>query len=183
MGTDTASEMGMRSSRPTYYNEEMTVFLCAKCGTAITPELVELAAVPQVSDNPTDRDGTTRRALSTVPLGCYAIDPEPWGAPFVAQHDQENPKRAQSRSPIFLNDGILVISAGVQDTVVVHPDDAPDLRPLPGWENSGGCCGPKGYEGLNRACPCGARVATLAADCAGPYELHLDPVRVYAFLE
>ncbi|MFE3598388.1 hypothetical protein [Streptomyces sp. NPDC059142] len=36
-------------------------------------------------------------------------------------------------------------------------------------------------EGLNRACPCGAPVATLAADCFGPFELHLDPVRTYAF--
>ncbi|WP_175607609.1 hypothetical protein [Peterkaempfera bronchialis] len=36
-------------------------------------------------------------------------------------------------------------------------------------------------EGLNRACPCGAPVATLAADCFGPYEPHLDPVRTYAF--
>ena len=27
----------------------------------------------------------------------------------------------------------------------------------------------------------GAPVATLAADCFGPYELHLDPVRTFAF--
>ncbi|AEM82287.1 hypothetical protein Strvi_2568 [Streptomyces violaceusniger Tu 4113] len=49
--------------------------------------------------------------------------------------------------------------------------------------NSNGCCGPTGDEGLNRACPCGAPVATLAADCFGPHELHLDPVRTYAFSE
>ncbi|MFD9061146.1 hypothetical protein ACFVZ3_06450 [Kitasatospora purpeofusca] len=27
----------------------MTVFFCSKCGTAITPELTELAAVPDAS--------------------------------------------------------------------------------------------------------------------------------------
>lgn len=74
-----------------------------------------------------------------------------------------------------------LISAGTRHTVLVHPDNATDLQPLPNWENSNGCCGPTGDEGLNRACPCGAPVATLAADCFGPYELHLDPVRTYAF--
>lgn len=59
--------------------------------------------------------------------------------------------------------------------------NATNLQPLPNWENSSGCCGPTGDEGLNRACPCGAPVATLAADCFGPHELHLDPVRTYAF--
>lgn len=75
----------------------------------------------------------------------------------------------------------FVISAGPRNTVVVHPDDVPDLLPLPQWENSTGCCGPNGTEGPNRACPCGARIATLAADCFGPYEVHLDPVRTYPF--
>ncbi|WP_243869943.1 hypothetical protein [Streptomyces liangshanensis] len=31
------------------------------------------------------------------------------------------------------------------------------------------------------ACGCGTLVATLVADCMGPYELHLDPVRVYLY--
>lgn len=34
---------------------------------------------------------------------------------------------------------------------------------------------PRGHFG------CGAPVATLTADCMGPHELHLDPVRVWAF--
>ncbi|MBV1957744.1 hypothetical protein KUG12_26005 [Streptomyces sp. BV333] len=43
----------------------MTVFLCSKCGTAITPELAELAAIPDVADDERDRDKETRRASST----------------------------------------------------------------------------------------------------------------------
>lgn len=171
----------MRSSSPENYNEGMTVFLCSKCGTAITPELVELAAVPDLSIGERDRDKETRRAPSTIPRGRYAIEPEPWGPPYVVQEDQENPKPAQPRGPRVCREEGFVISAGSRQTVLVHPDDAAGLQPLPNGKNSTGCCGPAGDEGLNRACPCGAPVATLAADCFGPYELHLDPVRTYAF--
>ncbi|MEU1630650.1 hypothetical protein ABZ746_36295 [Streptomyces sp. NPDC020096] len=159
----------------------MTVFLCSKCGAAITSNLVELPAVPDPSVGEHDRDKRTRRAPATIPQGHYAIDPEPWGPPYVIQDDQENPKPAQPRGPLVCGDEGFVISAGSRDTVVIHPEDASGLQPLPNWENSSGCCGPTGNEGLNRACPCGAPVATLAADCFGPYELHLDPVRTYAF--
>ncbi|WP_416966868.1 hypothetical protein [Streptomyces sp. 4F14] len=159
----------------------MTVFLCSRCGAAITPELAELPAVPDAPVDDRDRDKETRRAPSTVPRGRYAIDPEPWGFPYVRQDDQEDPKPAQSRGLLVSGEDGFVISAGNRGTVVVHPDDADGLGPLPAWENSSGCCGPTGSEGLNRACPCGAPVATLAADCFGPYELHLDPVRTYAF--
>jgi len=172
----------MHGSDPEHYNGGMTVFLCSKCGTAITPELAELATVPDVSHTEQDRDEKTRRAPSTVPRGHYAIDPEPWGPPYVAQEDQENPKPAHPRGPLVVREeGFFVISAGVRGTIVMHPDDAPDLRFLPDWANSNGCCGPTGDEGLNRACPCGAPVATLAASCFGPFELHLDPVRTSAF--
>ncbi|MER5738368.1 hypothetical protein ABT117_22160 [Streptomyces sp. NPDC002262] len=159
----------------------MTVFLCAKCGTAITPGLAELAAVPDFSVGERDRDEKTRRAPSTVPRGCYAIDPAPWGPPYVVQDDQRNPKPAQPRGPRIRGEEGFVMSAGTRRTVLVHPADAAALEALPNGENNTGCCGPAGDEGLNRACPCGARVATLAADCLGPYELHLDPVRTYAF--
>jgi hypothetical protein len=73
-----------------------------------------------------------------------------------------------------------MISAGPTDNIVIHPDDALELRPLPNWENSTGCCGPSGQHGMNRVCGCGAPTATLAADCSGPYELHLDSRSVIA---
>ncbi|CAM5364171.1 hypothetical protein STENM223S_11533 [Streptomyces tendae] len=71
----------MRRSSPEHYDVRMTVFLCSKCGAAITPELAELASVPDVSYDERDRDKETRRAPSTVQRGHYAIDPEPWGPP------------------------------------------------------------------------------------------------------
>ncbi|MFD3560774.1 hypothetical protein ACFWVU_14000 [Streptomyces sp. NPDC058686] len=158
----------------------MTVFLCSKCGIGLTPDVALLPAIPDGSHDDSERDKETRRAPSTVPRGHYAIEPEPWGAPYVPHPDQENGGVAQPRGMWMSREGVLVTSAGSRDNVVIHPEDALGLKPLPNWENSVGCCGPTGDSGLNRACPCGARVATLAADCYGPYELHLDPLRVYA---
>ncbi|MFG2911102.1 hypothetical protein ACGF13_39400 [Kitasatospora sp. NPDC048286] len=159
----------------------MTVFYCSKCGATLTPDLTALPAVPTVPGIEDARPEGAQQAPPTVPRVCYAIETEPWGAPFVVQEDQENPAPSQPRGILMATEEGFVASAGGRDTIVVHPDDAPALRPLPNGENSSGCCGPNGTEGLNRACPCGARVATLAADCFGPYELHLDPVRTYAF--
>lgn len=50
----------------------------------------------------------------------------------------------------------------------------------PHGDNSLGCCGPTSAHGPNLACSCGSCLATWAADCLGPNELHLDPVRVCA---
>lgn len=158
----------------------MTVFYCSKCGAVLTASLALLPSVPDVPGLHDPRPEGARKAPATVPRGHYAIELEPWGAPFVVQEDQENPVPEHPRGELMATEDGFVISAGVRNTVVVHPDDVPELKPLPGWENSTGCCGPSGTEGLNRACRCGARVATLAADCHGPYELHLDPVRTYA---
>ncbi|MCW3817382.1 hypothetical protein ONA91_23305 [Micromonospora sp. DR5-3] len=155
----------------------MTVFLCARCSVALTPDLAALPTVPDAPDE-ADRDPKTRRLPSTVPLGHYAVEPDPWGAPYIPQDDQ-NPEPCQPRGNLMVIDDAFVISAGPRNTVVIHPDDAPALQPLPNWENSSGCCGPTGQHGPNRACPCGNQLATLAADCYTPYELHLDPVRVH----
>lgn len=163
------------------YKIGMTIFFCAKCGAALTQELEALPSVPEIEDLNNRRDPKTRRAPSTVPLGYYAIETEPWGAPYVPAQGQKKPKPAQPRGPVMIIGGTFVISAGVTNSVVVNPDDAPHLRPLTDGANSLGCCGPSGEYGLNRACPCGAPIATLTADCMGPYELHLDPVRAYAF--
>ncbi|MET9293703.1 hypothetical protein [Streptomyces sp. NPDC003077] len=157
----------------------MTVFFCAKCGAELTPDLVELPAVPEASDDDRDRDKKTFLAPSTVPRGHYAVDPEPWGAPFVPPTGEPRPHHP--RRLLMPPDMTDWISAGPRNTVVVHPDDVPDLRLRAQGHPHHGCCGPHGTGGRNMACGCGVLVATLVADCMGPYELHLDSVRVYAF--
>jgi hypothetical protein len=168
----------MRKLGLTLDTVHVTVFLCAKCSTELTPDLAVLIAAPEVADSLHRKKGQYH-ASSTIPRGHYAVEPESWGAPFVQQQDQENPAPCQPRGPVLVDPDGYLISAGPRDTVIVHPDDAPLLRALPDYENSAGCCGPDGKHGPNRACPCGTAVATLAADCTGPYELHLDPVRTY----
>ncbi|GHA88214.1 hypothetical protein ACIQRS_03565 [Streptomyces termitum] len=166
----------MRTPAAGDYNGPMTVFFCSRCGTGITPELTALAAVPEVFADGRDRDRKTRRAPSTVPRGHYAIDPDPW-----ARSGRRAPEPDRPRGPrVHRADGPAA-PADPRHTVLLHPDDAPALRPLPGNRNGTGCCGPSGDEGPNRACPCGTPIATPAADCLGPYELHLDPVRTHAF--
>ncbi|MEH0844249.1 hypothetical protein V6U81_17820 [Micromonospora sp. CPCC 205711] len=156
----------------------MTAFLCARCGVTLTPELTALPTVPEPPDE-SARDAETRRAASTVPRGRYAIEAEPWGAPYVPHEDPDAMVPCQPRGNIRIVDDACLISAGPRHTIVAHPEDVPDLHPLPGWENSSGCCGPAGTDGPNRACACGNRLATLTADCYTSYEMHLDPVRVH----
>ncbi|MFF2165470.1 hypothetical protein ACFVWP_32900 [Streptomyces sp. NPDC058175] len=162
----------------------MTVFYCAKCGTALTGDLVVLPVVPDVDDPDRGRDKKTGRACSTVPLGRYAIDPDPWGAPFVAAESRRRAgRRARSSGRELMRAGTgATVSAGWRDSFVVHPDDVlPHLDPFTLGDNWLGCCGPTGAHGPNLACFCGSRLATWAADCMGPNELHLDRVRVYVW--
>ncbi|MEV5544583.1 hypothetical protein AB0L35_00370 [Streptomyces sp. NPDC052309] len=160
----------------------MTVFYCTKCGTALTGDLVALPTVPDIGDSHDGRDDKTRRARSTVPRGYYVIDPDPWGAPFIPATASNSFARATGRELIRLAGLTPTVSAGSRDSIVVHPDDAlPRLTAFTHGDNWAGCCGPTGAHGPNLACTCGSRLATWAADCLGPNELHLDPVRVYAW--
>lgn len=78
----------------------MTVFLCSKCGTAITPELADLVSIHDASDDARDRDQETRRAASTVQRGHYVVDPEPWGPPYVVQTARTARERPATAKPV-----------------------------------------------------------------------------------
>lgn len=161
----------------------MTVFYCSKCGAQLTRDLRKLPEVPDARVDWPDRDAKTRLAPSTVPRGYYAVDPEPWGAPF------SRPSARDTRSGVRGNRALLMpseldgmVSAGPRNSVIVHPTEVPSLRLTGALGVHRGCCGPLGTGGRNMACACGTLIATLAADCLGPHELHLDPVRVYAYV-
>jgi len=146
----------------------MAVFSCATCGIALTPDLTLLSG--ELVRQSVERGP----GPSTVPRGSFAIDPEPFGAPFVLADDQEDPPFAMPTRQSHNGDGWLA-SAGPRNTMVIHPEDAPLLEHPADFSGCEGCCGPSGDRGLNLVCPCGTRVATLMADCYGPHELHLDP--------
>ncbi|MFF2523421.1 hypothetical protein [Streptomyces liangshanensis] len=158
----------------------MTVFYCAKCGAELSAGLVALPTVPGRLPKERDRDRRTRLAPSTVPRGRYAVDPEPWGPPYRPARPGEEAGTGEWTPP--LPPGMTgMVFDGPRNTVIVHPDDVPGLREVRAAGAHWGCCGPLGTGGRNMACGCGTLVGTLVADCMGPYELHLDPVRVYLY--
>ncbi|GAA3660429.1 hypothetical protein GCM10023079_56120 [Streptomyces chitinivorans] len=160
----------------------MTVFYCARCGAQLTRDLQELPEIPDARVADADRDRNTWLAPSTVPMGSYAIDPNPWGAPFVRPPAHDHASDASGNRALLMPPELAgAVSAGPRNSVIVHPNDVPSLRLAGALGIHHGCCGPLGTGGRNMMCACGALVATLAADCLGPHELHLDPIRVYAY--
>ncbi|MFE5627369.1 hypothetical protein ACFQ8S_35555 [Streptomyces virginiae] len=151
----------------------MTIFHCASCGARLTADLRQIDEVPQ---RPA-RDGLpvdgVRRAPATMPRGFYAVDPDPTGAPFVPSQDQDSFIPAYPGGPSMNNEGIEMVSGGPRNTLLLHPEDMPDLS----WLSTGevNCCGAPGDMGPNRGCRCGAPIGTEMSECYTPYELHLVP--------
>ncbi|MGK4579578.1 hypothetical protein [Kitasatospora sp. HPMI-4] len=144
----------------------MTVFLCRACGRPLTGPLRSLDELPEqryADEDEGDQPGVT------MARGTYAVDPEPFGAPYVVPSAPAPDAPANIRVP-----------GGPCGTFVLHPEDTTGLLPHPDPRRHVGCCGPDGMSGGNRVCPCGAEVATLVADCWTYQELRLDPERVRA---
>ena len=156
----------------------MNVLTCAACGRRLSPPLRLLPDRPARlgHDGRTNADGS-RNAPSTVPRGTYAVDPEPSGAPFVPHPDTEWMGEAVPGTVVLDPDGPgCLMSAGPRGTLVVHPADVRGLLAANPEVQEIGCCGVPGREGPNELCPgCGAEVATLTAECTGPYETHFLP--------
>ncbi|WP_159773349.1 hypothetical protein [Streptomyces sp. HM190] len=158
------------------------VLRCAACDRPLTGPLRLLPEVPErpLYDGRKNPDGS-RRAPSTMPLGTYAVDPLPCGAPYVPHPDPAWMDVAHPGNAVHLDpDGPgCLMSAGPRDTLVVHPEDTRRyLSPNPAVREFG-CCAVPGREGPNELCGgCGAVVATLFADCTGPYETHFLPAAV-----
>ncbi|MFE3109246.1 hypothetical protein ACFXKJ_25205 [Kitasatospora indigofera] len=157
----------------------MTVFVCSACGLSITGLLTGLTEMPaRPGDQGHPKADGSRRATATVPLGFFALEPEPWGAPLVPTDEC---REVFPGGPCVADpdgDGFLV-SVGPRNTVVLHPDDARGLREDSDvFRHCSGCCGLHGRAGMNQQCPCGAHVGTLINDCNTAYELHLEPGQV-----
>ena len=159
----------------------MNVLVCAGCGHRLCEPVRLLAELPErpLNSGRKNADGS-RQAPSTVPRGTCAVDPEPSGAPFVPHPDPAWAGAAVPGVAVADPDGPgFLMSAGPRDTLVVHPEDT--RGHLLGDDDcrDSGCCGPTGRQGPNFLCPgCRAPVATLFAECYGPYETHFLPAAV-----
>ncbi|WP_433452764.1 hypothetical protein ACQPXS_31935 [Streptomyces sp. CA-142005] len=97
----------------------------------------------------------------------------------------ERPPRDGRKLPDGSRHAPSTVPQGVY-SVDPEPSGAPFVpHPDPDWMGAAvpgtvvldfGRCGPPGRQGPNFVCPgCGAAVATLFADCSGPYETHFLP--------
>lgn len=100
-------------------------------------------------------------ALPRVRQGTFALDPDPFGPPFVSLPDNLR----------------VLVSAGPQATILVYPDDVLDLRHHPDPRRLNGCCRHDGLDGPNLVCGgCGAEIATEQSDCwVSWHDLRLQP--------
>ncbi|GAA2085170.1 hypothetical protein GCM10009780_24970 [Actinomadura alba] len=102
--------------------------------------------------------------------GTYAVDPEPFGPPWLQLDDEESVLihgRPGGRG-----------SAGPRDTYVLAPGDVQNTR-LILEKCETGCWGLNGGAGPNLACvSCGAEVGTRTDDCQNWQEARLDPAAV-----
>lgn len=121
----------------------MTIFHCASCGVRLTADLHQIDEVPQ---RPA-RDGLpvdgVRRAPATMPRGFYAVDPDPTGTPLVPSQDQDSFIPAYPGGPSMDDEGVEMVSGGPRNTLLLHPEDMPDLS----WLSTGevNCCGSPGW--------------------------------------
>lgn len=109
-----------------------------------------------------------------------------WGAP--AEHDVTVVDRAptvpvgalvrlleESSTPVTQHGEVIRIHVfSPAGAIAAHPDDVlPDALLPHGRDN--GCCGSDGMDGPNRACVCGAVVATEWSDCWTQAEVRFLP--------
>jgi hypothetical protein len=109
-----------------------------------------------------------------------------WGA--LAEHDETAADRGpavpagavirlpeESSSPVTQNGQVIGLHVfSPAGAIAIHPDDVlPDALRSHGPDN--GCCGSDGMDGPNRACVCGAVVATEWSDCWTQAEVRFLP--------
>ncbi|SBT50530.1 hypothetical protein [Micromonospora auratinigra] len=140
----------------------MTVFACLRCGTALTGDLAEtpIEELPSPSSPSDLPPGETCPAW--VPEGRYAVDPDPFGPPYVPIADDER----------------MLVAAGPRNTVLINPDDLLVRRLINDASRLNGCCGLDGTDGPNLLCGCGAEIATETSDCWTAQVVRLEPLAV-----
>jgi hypothetical protein len=155
----------------------VVVFACTSCRQTLTSNLEPVGLIDRAGVG--DPEEGSRIRPSTVARGFFAVDPQPFGAPFVAVEIGDSDDLPHYLPGLVTSDDRgWLMSGGPRDTVVIHPGDAPSLVKRDSEPGDHGCCGPTGENGMNMRCPCGAPVATLTAECYGYHEMHLDPVAV-----
>ncbi|ROP27666.1 hypothetical protein [Couchioplanes caeruleus] len=140
----------------------MTVFACLRCGAVLTEDL-EALPLSELDEPvaPCDLE-PGEDCPAWVPLGRFAVDPDPFGPPHVPSSTDER----------------IHVSAGPRNTVLIHPDDLIVRRLHPDLSRRNGCCGLDGCDGPNLVCDCGNEIATESSDCWTSRVVRLEPLAV-----
>ncbi|WP_141722282.1 hypothetical protein [Micromonospora haikouensis] len=141
----------------------MTIFACLVCGMPLTGDLAETALSDEPSEQAANDHGVP---VTRVRPGRFAVDPEPFGPPYV-------PTTADPQ---------VHVSDGPRGTILVNPNDVHGLGPHPDPSRRKGCCRLDGLDGPNLVCRgCGSEVATEQSDCwVRWHDLRLQPAAVTA---
>ncbi len=140
----------------------MTVFACLRCSGPLTSDLSETPFAelpPPVA--PYDLE-PGKDCPAWLPLGTFAVDPDPFGPPHVPSPTDEQ----------------ILVSAGPRNTVLISPDDLTVHRLHPDPRRRSGCCGLDGCDGPNLVCNCGNEIATESSDCWTARVVRLEPLAV-----
>ncbi|MFI9253814.1 hypothetical protein [Streptomyces sp. NPDC053069] len=146
------------------------VFVCAGCGAELTVPLARVA-LPVGA-----RQSVGHEMLpALMESGTYAVDPQPWGAPWRRWEDLG----AQEAADRGVFAPVPALSFGPPGSVVLAPGDVRGTVLVP--ERCGdGCLGLDGSGGPNLACAdCGRPVATRIDDCCYWQTVRLHPAAVH----
>jgi hypothetical protein len=139
----------------------VTVFACLRCQGVLTEDLSEVPfAMLAVPTSPSDLS-PDEECPPWLMRGTFAVDPSPFGPPYVPDPDDE-----------------FLISAGSVHTILINPHDLVVRHSHPDSRRRSGCCGPAGHDGPNLLCVCGAEIATESADCWTAQVIRLEPAAV-----
>ncbi|MET8978431.1 hypothetical protein ABZX85_22725 [Streptomyces sp. NPDC004539] len=147
----------------------MDVFVCEGCGAELTGP-VEEGVLPVHARQRVGHD----LLPALMDPGTYAVDPEPFGAPWRPWAEL-GPEEAAERG-VFAP--VPALSDGPVGTVVLAPGDVRGTVLIPD-RCDGYCLGVDGRDGPNLACEtCGRAVATRIDDCALWQAVRLAPGEV-----
>ncbi|MBL3671498.1 hypothetical protein JL475_37595 [Streptomyces sp. M2CJ-2] len=149
----------------------MFVFVCAGCGARLTIPLSRVALPVHAHQ----RYGNGIQLPVLMESGTFAVEPEPWGAPW-RRWEEIDPDEATARG---IHAPLYALSDGAPGTIVVAPGDIRGTVLVP-EEGSGYCCGLDWGDGPNLACEaCGLPVASRIDDCSLWQAVWLAPDAVH----
>jgi hypothetical protein len=130
----------------------------------VTGDVVETTLPESLPDDSPVSAGDGDETVPRMRPGQFAVDPQPFGPPYVATSDSPQ----------------VLVCDGSRGTIVLNPDDVRGLVLHPDRGRRNGCCRLDGLDGPNLVCGrCGSEIATEQSDCwVSWHDVRLEPTAV-----